>query len=70
MEIPAMSAALYPNVKTITRADYKRMLDCGTRFRNWSINEPANHPKRIFYCVMDERGYCMLNKVAVRPNTQ
>lgn len=42
---------MYPNVKKLTREQYKEMLDRGVRFRDWSLYEPQNNPNKTYYVV-------------------
>ena len=52
-------------IRKITRDEYKALLDAGFRFRNWSLYEPERNPERTYYCVIDEKGNCILNKTAL-----
>ena len=38
-------------IKKIGREEYRRMLDEGRKFRDWSLYEPMHNPKDVFYCV-------------------
>lgn len=53
------------NIERITREDYKKMLDSGLKFRDWSLYEPEKQPKKTFYIIIDDKGNSMLNKTSV-----
>lgn len=42
---------MYKNVKTITREEYKELLDRGLTFKDWSLYEPQNNPSKTYYIV-------------------
>jgi hypothetical protein len=42
---------MYRNVKHLTRAEYKAMLDAGRKFRDWSLHSPMHNPGKTFYIV-------------------